>query len=96
MRRYVKPRHGGPEIHKISGSCRLQSVLHVLHCLPVLPRTPIVRGHMKTTVLSLRKFPADLHQRIRIAATAKGLSVKQFVIDMLDKHVPAAAAAKAK
>jgi hypothetical protein len=47
----------------------------------------------KTTVLSLRKFPASLHHRIKVAATAKGLPVKQFVIDMLDKHVPASAAA---
>ena len=41
-----------------------------------------------TTVLSIRKFPPELHKRIKMAATAAGVSVQDFVTNILDSHVP--------
>jgi predicted HicB family RNase H-like nuclease len=41
-----------------------------------------------TTVLSIRKFPPELHKRIKIAATAASVSVQDYVTNVLDSHVP--------
>lgn len=41
-----------------------------------------------TTVLSIRKFPPDLHKRIKVAATGQELSVQDYVTKVLDESVP--------
>jgi len=46
-----------------------------------------------TTVLSIRKFPPDLHKRIKLVATAAGKSVQDYVTEILEKYVPTASAA---
>jgi predicted HicB family RNase H-like nuclease len=55
---------------------------------------PIERQTMKTTVLRIRKFPAELHRRIKLAATGKGKSVQEYVAEVLEQNVPAAAPKK--
>lgn len=38
---------------------------------------------MKTTILSIRKFPADLHKTLHMQALTRGKSLRDLVIEML-------------
>lgn len=38
--------------------------------------------------LNVRRFPDDLLHRVKLAATERKQTMRQWVIDLLDRHAP--------